>query len=647
MWDRMGRRITTIKVKNFRQFHDLELNFKEHNKNDLNVIIGGNRYGKTNLLNALLWCMYGKEAMLQEGAEEHHFLKNERYMDEETGVEFELADKSNNEKIVFERYEDQKLSFIRKDGKTRKYIPVDEPDIEVKKILPKSIRNLFLFKGEFLDNFFENAEYLKDTIIKVSKLDTLRTIENTLEELESKYQSEITKKNRANKKLDSLNDKIEDYKRTMELVQKRIDGYDYERRQHKKRIDEISKELKNYDEEVINELLFKEKTLKERESETIDDIKRTKKDILEIFLEEISNWYLYDGYKKLKKELDALQEEGLLPPPVTPALIDKILRSHKCIVCERKTTKEIEEKLYQMKKNITEDKPKVDELYKLSVTLFFDKDNFVQQSEKVKKKIEYLIKKEESLNDIGKQLSHVSEELKQINIDKDSGKIRKLNIERSVLAEEMQKLEVKIDEEKASLERHKLALDALQIEFNKEASKVSGTEKISNKLQLTRDLKEKISDVYKEILEKIITELNTKTENYFQQMFWENYQFIDYDIKINDNFELSVVSPEGNDISKFLSTGERKVLALSFIAALSDFYGFDFPYVIDAPFTELQPEVISNVLDTLASLSTKKQILILTIPKAEKIMDKLIKNANTVYKLKKDGSDDTTVERIK
>lgn len=56
-------RILSIVVSNYRQYKALKLDFNKPSKNgyDLNVLVGKNGFGKTNLANALCWCLWNKE----------------------------------------------------------------------------------------------------------------------------------------------------------------------------------------------------------------------------------------------------------------------------------------------------------------------------------------------------------------------------------------------------------------------------------------------------------------------------------------------------------------------------------------------------------------------------------------------------------
>ena len=58
-----GVRFQSIGIKNYRQYRGLELEFRP-GAHDLQVIIADNGVGKTNLLNAFTWCLYGVEPHL-------------------------------------------------------------------------------------------------------------------------------------------------------------------------------------------------------------------------------------------------------------------------------------------------------------------------------------------------------------------------------------------------------------------------------------------------------------------------------------------------------------------------------------------------------------------------------------------------------
>ena len=53
-------RIERVSIKNFRQYKNVVFEFDKKGQCDLHIILGNNGIGKTNLLNAISWCLYGK-----------------------------------------------------------------------------------------------------------------------------------------------------------------------------------------------------------------------------------------------------------------------------------------------------------------------------------------------------------------------------------------------------------------------------------------------------------------------------------------------------------------------------------------------------------------------------------------------------------
>ena len=57
-------RLTAIEIKNFRQYEELSFSFPQNSNYDLHIIIADNGVGKTNILNAITWCLYEKETYI-------------------------------------------------------------------------------------------------------------------------------------------------------------------------------------------------------------------------------------------------------------------------------------------------------------------------------------------------------------------------------------------------------------------------------------------------------------------------------------------------------------------------------------------------------------------------------------------------------
>ncbi|KZX14160.1 AAA family ATPase [Methanobrevibacter filiformis] len=54
-------KLNKVKISNFRQYRDVEIDFARNNNKNITIIQGNNGTGKTTMLNALSWCLYGNE----------------------------------------------------------------------------------------------------------------------------------------------------------------------------------------------------------------------------------------------------------------------------------------------------------------------------------------------------------------------------------------------------------------------------------------------------------------------------------------------------------------------------------------------------------------------------------------------------------
>lgn len=68
-------RIESVKLENFRQYRNAEFRFdRKQGQKDLHIIVGETGEGKSNLLNAITWCLYAEEMHLRDNDTALHTL---------------------------------------------------------------------------------------------------------------------------------------------------------------------------------------------------------------------------------------------------------------------------------------------------------------------------------------------------------------------------------------------------------------------------------------------------------------------------------------------------------------------------------------------------------------------------------------------
>ena len=109
-------RIESIEIQNFRQYRNLSFKFPHSNgENDLHIIFANNGVGKTNVLNAITWCLYDTEMHLGDKNTALAILNNQKVQElrmhlpdggsviGEAIVKITLSSDDASEKILFQR----------------------------------------------------------------------------------------------------------------------------------------------------------------------------------------------------------------------------------------------------------------------------------------------------------------------------------------------------------------------------------------------------------------------------------------------------------------------------------------------------------------------------------------------------------------
>jgi DNA sulfur modification protein DndD len=400
----------------------------------------------------------------------------------------------------------------------------------------------------------------------------------------------------------------------------------------------------------------KEDELKISRDSITSQIDSISNQINSLFVRNFSHYFLFSAIKKMNSKVRELQEKGVMPPPINSLLISQILEKKHCIVCDRHIDDKIEKRLKALAKTVSSETGHHINFNNLNSSNYFNEETFKADANRLRELIDDKRNKDKTLNAVNKKLDSVSDNLRKIKQED----IRNIVAQKEELDKQLDSLSQKEIQTLSDIKAAQTDLAVLENNYNKLLSQISGSKIESKKLAITQKLKEQVEDISKRVLKRISDELNNNTHKTFKAIFKNFYKNREYKIGINEEFKIDVLDSEGNSLmGGRLAGGEIKVLALSFLIALSEFYGFDFPIIIDAPFTALGPDVASKVLESLKELSKKKQVILLTLPleKEEEdlrgIMKELKNAATTVYLLGENEAGkgiyraDTVITKIK
>ena len=178
--------LLNIKIRNFRQYKDVDLELAYGEGNKLTVILGENGYGKTTLIRAFVWCLYGENTFKDQILlnKDVAISMNENDIQK---VEVRTDLKHNDCRYRISRYENYKHNgsnvvkeasstlSVQRDGKPISY---DKAQIEINKILKQDLKDYFFYDGEH--NRIEasvDRRSIKDTISQmmgIKRIESLR-----------------------------------------------------------------------------------------------------------------------------------------------------------------------------------------------------------------------------------------------------------------------------------------------------------------------------------------------------------------------------------------------------------------------------------------------------------------------------------------
>ena len=103
--------------------------------------------------------------------------------------------------------------------------------------------------------------------------------------------------------------------------------------------------------------------------------------------------------------------------------------------------------------------------------------------------------------------------------------------------------------------------------------------------------------------------IEARAKKYFLNFMWEGDVYTD--VIINEDYSVSVLNKTGEDVSEWLTGGDRSLLAFSFMLALQKTSGFEFPIFLDQPLHRISRTNRENITGLLPNFLSKTQVIIL------------------------------------
>lgn len=599
-------------LENFRQFKGRqEIVFSDNRERNVTIVHAENGFGKTTILKALLWALYGREGLKDD------FEKPDRILHEGLALSakdpnsiaatVQLTFKHGDNRYVLTRrltLAQQNLDAkqtdltltVMQDGQT---FPEPRPQQRIQTILPSGISGFLFFNGERINYLAEerNSAQITEAIQQMLGLKLLRT---TIDDL--RHQS-VRGRLRGEQKEATSDEKRELIER-LNFVESQIDGYSESRSQIIANLKSIAADIELVDNKLAvnreaRELQAKRIRLQNEKTELIsrreEDVKRLCKLISEdgytIFTSKLVN--------RGRSVMAQLRSDNKIPARVLNSFLKELLESSKCI-CTRSLMEGSKER------------EAVENLLTIAGDQEFNNavgalDHAIGLLEGVAGHTEQQLRQLNSERlELGREISKRNEEIEEIHQilgGKKDEEVQQLEEKRK----ELELLQVAQSSDKGRIENQiELAQEEVTLLEN-QIRLLEDKEEAAARAQRRVDAVEGCAKILEDILEAETQDLrpilNAEIGKHFSKIIDR-----DYWAELTDNYTLKirklVTSGDGEnnkEIDAALSTGQRTVTSLVFIASLvalanrrseiptilRDLAGSAFPVAIDSPFGSL------------------------------------------------------------
>lgn len=618
-------RIERIDLKNYRQFRNVCIDFGKSQKEDLHIIIADNGTGKTNLLNAINWCLYGNEPHLSKDSQQLPRLNLNTLVQSIEGtkqtVSVELVTETEGNRITFKRSEEYLVHKDKKqpvlhdinftvtyldDKKNAKWVIDEEATAYVERFVPRDIREFFFFDGERLDTYFKSAtgQQISNAIFRISQVDALNRISERLENVVNDLKREAGKRS---PQIEEIREAIEEKEKNRKEILNQIAELGTQKEEARGKIDELNERLRNIPN--VDALQAEQTRLRDtsKKKEQVRNEKVTEKQNMLFELGILLKLYpvLHTPSQIINHKIESKE----LPLTYDTRLLDNILSMRYCI-CKRRVEEgsSEENQIKQLRADIASSSAVAQQLQQMIGPIEQIKkkiSTFKSSLEKITKEIQLY---EEELNDINSKIQSIDSQIGGYNVEqvkqwyselKDYQRICDLNIER-------------IANLKMARERFDKEIADLNQDLNKALLKEAVLQEVRHQIAFGKGASEVVNNVVKTMMDRVRKAIEHETRDNFFNLVWKKETF--KDVYIDENYALHLIHGLGYECLGSVSASERQLLALSFVIALHNVSGFDSPILVDTPVARVSNEQRENLGKTFYQISRNKQLILLFLP---------------------------------
>jgi DNA sulfur modification protein DndD len=622
-----------IKFRNYRPYYgEQTLYFRDKNKSNFSihkkniVLIGGlNGHGKTSLINSIFICFYGRRKFKpKEYSELMRNAVNKKHLSEggnEGSVELAFTDETGSYAIEVtfnhaQLTETRRVYELNENlQRVREIVTTEQAFYDfIDQRIPMDVSQFFIFDAEKIRDLVGEQDRA-ETIRAIQKVVSLELYNQLLKDLDH-ISNELTRDLRKQVKdadiealldrLDEINSKLDQYdeedkqvNEQVSILSEREAELQRERRQMISQSSATKQELNRWIGEYEEKLTQYERFLKTFKEKDLQQL---------VLLPAIRK--LKQSIKKEKEYIEAKYREELKFAPYDNFIIklldintDPPLTEKQKIQLKLKG-KEIWAELNNIQKNAL--KEQINVIHDLSNKDYHTLISYPEgKSRDIKQIIEEMQKTQEMLRKYQAQLDDAPDEIDTSEIDE---KIRECNQQLGELRGRRKQLFTlirQLRDEHARIQR--------EITDKERVKKELGP--IEEKINLINRLRSATQEFIDQVTLLKAKQLKLAVETIIEQMFRKN-EFGEVTFH-PEKFTLTIYNQEGKEVDLMSrSEGEKQLIALAMIWALTKVSGTQIPFVIDTPLARLDSIHRANLVhhyftklsDQVIILSTDTEI---------------------------------------
>lgn len=635
--------IESIEICNYRQYEHAKLFLSPPDDGKfVTAIVGMSGAGKTNILNALTWCLYGKELHLSDQDQLLPIYNIPALIDTDNESIFEIKveiifKNYNGERILVSRDQKYKRTsggekakkittganapdgshvvyMVAKKGKN--FEPYENPELLCTNIIPEDLEQYFLFDGEKIRDFFKSDKARQAMKIEVDNLSQIGLIDRVKRRLIARRDELNNGVKSESEQLTNAKNEFTTSKQVFEAEKEEYRRLEGSKKQYEETISSIRAALKGCTEENVANLQTEKEDLEGRINQIESDIEKKEDEKNELLVHYTPLILIKPCIDEVERDISLREDAGDIPAEFKRSFLQKRLDEKKCICGEPLDTSAEGRNRCRSISDLLNQANKIND-YSESIIRFGGE----------LKRIDYEISRFWSLlktfnddlrklDDRKKQLDEtlkaVSKKLDGINVES----VKELQNQEKEAETRLLETRDKMAVTKRNIEDYKTTFEKKDQEYKELLAKTAEGNKLVKKIAFIDQAIKASDEIITQTTDEVRKEVSDLTNKFFFSFLAKKTTY--KDVSITSDYEVNVIHSLGWQARGSLSTGETQMLALAFFAALNRVSGLDGPIFIDAPLTRISEAPTENIVATFPEAFNGKQVCLLMLDKEYK-----------------------------